>query len=159
VVEVSYVQQEDEDESIKRPVETVNSVTPPRNHTFKRLIRQLMEDRKEVARLKSEGLSEIIKMKELMDNYSNTLDLARFAARRALPLHKQLKNLYKKNIYFQSQNRKLKAELQQFKDEVAQRSLNVLVEDSIEKEKPIVNQITPLVKNLVTTKGKHVVVP
>jgi hypothetical protein len=35
-------------------------------------------------------------MKELMDMYNNTLDLEIFVARRALPLHKKLKNLYRK---------------------------------------------------------------
>jgi hypothetical protein len=159
MVDVVLVQQEDEDEAINKLVETVNITTPPSNHTFKRLIRQLREARKEVAHLKSEGLSERIKMKELMDDYSNTLDLARFAARRALPLHKQLKNLYRQNKDFQSQNRKLKAELQQFKDEVAQRNLNVLVEAAIEKEKPVVKKNTPPVKKIVITKGKHVTVP
>jgi hypothetical protein len=75
------------------------------------LIRQLREGRKEVARLKAEGLSERINMNELMDMYNNTLELVRFAARRSLPLHKQLKNLYRKNKGFQSQNRKLKVEV------------------------------------------------
>jgi predicted RNase H-like nuclease (RuvC/YqgF family) len=98
-------------------------------------------------------------MKELMDGYSHTLDLARFAARRSQPLHKQLKNLYRKNRYFQSQNRKLKAELQQFKDEVAQRNMNMLVEASIEKEKPAVKKSILPVKKHVAAKGKHVDVP
>ena len=75
-----------------------------------------------------------------------------FVARRALPLHKQLNNLYRLNIGFQSHNRKLKAELQKFKDEVAQRNLNVLVEAAIEKEKPIVKKSTPVFKNPVTQK-------
>jgi hypothetical protein len=57
--------------------------------------------------------------KELMYNYNNTLDLEKIAARRALPLHKKLNNLYRLNIGFQSQNRKLKVELQHFKDELA----------------------------------------
>ena len=35
----------------------------------------------------------------------------------------------------------------------------MLVEVGIEKEKPIVKKSTPLVKNLVTTKGKDGVVP
>jgi len=61
--------------------------------------------------LKAEGLSKIINMNELMDMYKNTLELVRFAARRSLPLHKQLKNLYRKNKGFQSQNRKLKVEV------------------------------------------------
>jgi hypothetical protein len=77
-----------------------------------------------------------------------------FAARRGLPLHKKLNNLYRLNIGFQSQNRKLKAKLQQFKDEVAQRNLNVLVEAAIEREEQVVNKITPAVKKHVTTKEK-----
>jgi hypothetical protein len=104
---------------MKKPIEVININTPPNNHTFKRLIRQLREARKEVSHLKEEGLSQRIKMKELMYMYINTLDLAIFVARRAIPLHKQLKNLYRKNRSFQSQNRKLKAELQHFKDELA----------------------------------------
>jgi len=120
-----------EDEAIKNLVETVHITNPPSNQTFKILMKQLKEARKEVARLKSEALPERIKMEELMDGYSHTLDLARFVARRAQPLHRKLKNLYRQNRDFQSQNRKLKAELQQFQDEMAQRNLNVLVEDSI----------------------------
>jgi hypothetical protein len=143
---------------MKRPVEVINITTPPNNHTFKRLIRQLREARKEVAHLKAESLSEIIKMKELMDMYSNTLDLAIFAARRAQPLDKQLKNLYRKNRGFQSQNRKLKAQLQHFKDELAHRNLNVLVEAAIEREEPVVKKIKPAVKKPITTKEKNVVV-
>jgi hypothetical protein len=63
----------------------------------KRLIRKLRDARKEVARLKSKGPSERIKMKEIMYGYNHTLDLARFAARRAQHLHEQLKSLYRKN--------------------------------------------------------------
>jgi hypothetical protein len=55
-----------------------------------------------------ESLKDRRKMKELMDNYNNTLDLEKFVARRAMPLHKQLNNLYRKNRGFQSQNRKIK---------------------------------------------------
>jgi hypothetical protein len=98
-------------------------------------------------------------MKDLMDNYRNTLDLAIFVARRDLPLHKLLKNLYRQNINFQSQNRKLKAKLQHFKDEVAQRNLNVLVEDAIEKEKPVVKKFIHAIKKLVTTEGNQAFVP
>jgi hypothetical protein len=120
------------------------------------LIRQLKEARKEAAHLKEESLSERIKMKELMDMYSNTLDMEIFTTRRAMPLHKQLKNLYKKNRGFHSQNRKLKEELQHFKDELAQRNLNFLVEDAIEREEPIVKKSTPTVKKTIPTKEKHV---
>jgi hypothetical protein len=48
-------------------------------------------------------------MNEIMIGYNHTLDLARFAVRKALPLRKQLKNLYRQNRGFQAQNRKLKA--------------------------------------------------
>jgi hypothetical protein len=143
---------------MKNLVEVININTPPSNHTFKILIRLLREARKEVAHLKEKGLSERIKMKELIDVYKNTLDLEIFAARRCQPLHKQLKNLYNKNRGFQSQNRKIKVELQHFKDGLAQRNLNVLVEDAIEREEPVVKKSTPAVKKPITTKEKHVVV-
>jgi len=94
-----------------------------------------------------------------VDGYNHTLDLERFAARRFHPIHKQLKNLYRKNRDFQSQNRKLKVELQKFKDEMDQRNLNVLVEAAIEKEKPVAKKSIAPVKKPVTTKGKHVDVP
>jgi hypothetical protein len=112
-----------EEETIKNPVDIVHVSTPPDNQTFKILIRQLRDVRKEVAQLKVESMSDRVKMKELMDGYSHTLDLARFATRKAQPLHRQLKNLYRHNKGFQSQNKKLKAELQHFQDEVAQRNL------------------------------------
>jgi hypothetical protein len=83
--------------------------------------------------LKEEGLSEKIKMKELMDMYKNTLDLVIFTSRRALPLHKQLKNLYRKN-------KKLK------------------VEATIEREELVEKRGTPAVKKTTPTKEKHVVV-
>jgi len=59
--EVVCMQQEDE--AIKKPVETIHITTSPNNQTFKRLIRQLREAGKEVAHLKLEGLSHMIKMK------------------------------------------------------------------------------------------------
>jgi hypothetical protein len=62
------------------------------------LITQLRKDRNEVAHLKAEGLEDKRKMKQVMDNYSNTLDLAQFAARKALPLHKKLNKLCRLNI-------------------------------------------------------------
>jgi len=151
------VQQKDEGEAMKNPIEVINISTPPSNHTFKILIRQLGEARKEVSHLKEEGLDDRRKMKEFMDNYKNTLDLEKFAARRALPLHKQLNNLYRINRGFESQNRKLKEELKYFKDELAQRNLNVLVEAAIEREEPVVKKSTPAVKKPITTKEKHVV--
>ena len=116
-----HVQREEEDE--KKPTEAMHISTPPGDHTFKRLIRQLKESRKEVAKLKKEAMSERVKMTKLMDGYSHTIDLARFAARRTQTLHRHLQNLYRQNKGFEAQNRKLKAELKNFQDEVSQRNL------------------------------------
>jgi hypothetical protein len=148
-----------EEETMKKPVETVHVTTPPDSQTFKRLIRKLRDARKEVAQLKTEAMSDRVKMKELMDGYNHTLDLARFAARKAQPLHRQLKNLYRQNRGFQSQNRKLKVELQHFQDEVAQRNLQVLVEAAIEKETPTAKESIAPLKKPVTAKRKKPVVP
>jgi hypothetical protein len=112
-----------EEEDKKKPAETMHVSTPPSDQTFKRLIKQLKESRKEVAKLKKEAMSKRFKMTELMDGYSHTLDLAIFATRRTQPLHRQLQNLYRQNIGFQAQNRNLKEELKHFQDEVAQRNL------------------------------------
>jgi hypothetical protein len=58
VIDRAPVQQKDEGEAMKKPIEVININTPPSNHTFKRLIRQLREARKEVAHLKEEGLED-----------------------------------------------------------------------------------------------------
>jgi hypothetical protein len=100
------------------------------------LIRQLRDARKEVSRLKGEILTERRKMKELMDMYNETLDLARFTTRRFLPLHRKLKTLYRQNKSIQSQNRKLKEELYPFKDDLSQRNLNFLAKLVVEKSAP-----------------------
>jgi hypothetical protein len=147
-----------EKETEKKPVETVHVTTPPDSQTFKIFIRQLRDDRKEVAHLKVEYMTHMAQMKELMDGYRHTLDLARFATRKAQPLHRQLQNLYRQNKGFQSQNRELKAELQHFQDEVAQRNLQVLVESAIEKETPVVKENkTPLRKPVIAKRKKSVV--
>jgi RecJ-like exonuclease len=100
-----------EEETEKKPIETVHVTAPPDSHTFKRFIMQLRDARKEVVQLKIEAMSDRVKMKDLMDGYIHTLDLERFATRKDQPLHMQLQNLYRKNRGFQYQNKKLKAEL------------------------------------------------
>jgi hypothetical protein len=150
VIDRASVQYKYKGKSIEKPIEVININTPPSNPTFKRLIRQLREARKEVAHLKEESLTERRKMKEIMDMYSETLDLERFLARRALPLHRQLKTLYRKNKIFQSQNRKLKEELHHFKDELAQRNLNVLVQAAIERDEPAVKRSIPAKEKYVS---------
>jgi hypothetical protein len=84
-------------EAIENHVEVININTPSDNPTFKRLIRQLRDARKEVSRLKGERLTERRRMKELMDMYNETLDMSRFTTRRFLPLRRKLKTLYRKN--------------------------------------------------------------
>jgi hypothetical protein len=64
------------------------------------LIRQPRKVSEEVACLKAESFTERIKMKELMDMYSDTLDLEKISEITSMPLHKQLKNLYRKNRGF-----------------------------------------------------------
>jgi hypothetical protein len=61
--------------------------------------------------LKGEGLVERKNMKDLMDMYKETIELAKFTTRRFLPLHRQLRNMYKKNKDLQYQNKKLKEHL------------------------------------------------
>jgi len=147
-----------EEEIEKKPIETVHFTTPPNNQTFKRLIRQLRDARKEVAQLKTEAMSDKEKMKELMDGNSHTLDLERFVERKAQSLYRYLQNLYRKNRGFQSQNRKLKAYLQHFRDEVAQRNLHVLVEAAIEKDTSTVkDSIAPIKKFVIAKKKKHII--
>jgi hypothetical protein len=125
-------------EDTENIVEVINIITPLDHPTFKRLIRKPRDARKEVAHLNGERLSERRKMSELMDIYNETIDLARFTARRFFHLHRQLQTLYRKNRSIQSQNRKLKEELQPFKDDLAQRNLNALAQDAIKKNSPIV---------------------
>jgi len=120
-------------EDTKNIVEFINIITPPNNPTFNILIKQLRDARKEVSCLKGERLIERRKMSEVMDMYNETLYLYRFIARRFLPLHRQLKTLYRKNRSIQSQNKKLKEELHPFKDDLAQRNLNVLEQAVVER--------------------------
>jgi hypothetical protein len=74
-----------EEKDKKNLVETTHVPNALRSHTFKRLIRQLKESRKEVAQMKREAISERTKMTELMEGYNDTLDLEKFAGRRVQP--------------------------------------------------------------------------
>jgi hypothetical protein len=103
----ALVQMEEKDE--KKSVETTHIPNPLGNQTYKRLIKQLRDARREIACLKAKDNVHLAQMNELMIGYNHTLDLARFTARKALPLHKQLKNLYRQNRGFQAEKKKLKA--------------------------------------------------
>ena len=73
------------------------------------------------------------KLKDIMDMYKETIDMARFTTMRFLPLHRQLRNLYRKKKDLQSQIIKIKLELQPLKDELAQRNLNVLAQATTQR--------------------------
>jgi hypothetical protein len=141
-------------EDNEKPIEFINIISPPNNSTFKRFIRQLRDARKEVSHLKEQIFTERRNMKELMDMYNETLDMARFIARRLFPLHRKLKTLYRKKKIIQSQNKKLKEELQPVKDDLSQRNLNVLAQDAIEINSLAVERSTPAKERyVVMTEG------
>jgi hypothetical protein len=151
VMAKAFVQKKDKGkgEATEKLVEIINIITTPYNPTFKRLIRQLKDARKDVYHLKEEILTERKKMKELMDMYNETLDFARFTTRRFFPVHRKLKNLYRKRRIFQSQNRNLKEELQPLKNYLAQRNLNVLVQAAIERNEPVYRRVPMLKKEML----------
>jgi hypothetical protein len=95
----------------EQPIENIDITTPQEesNPTFKRLKIQLKEARAEIDKLKSEDSGYRKKLKGMMGMYHETIDKARFIAKIFLPLHMQLINLYRQNISYQAQIRKLKA--------------------------------------------------
>jgi hypothetical protein len=93
---------QEEQESEKNPSEIIHATVPSDSQTYKRLIKHLRDARKEITHLKVEDKVKLAQMKELMDGYSHTLDLEIFVARRAQPLHRQRRNLYRQNKGFQS---------------------------------------------------------
>jgi hypothetical protein len=66
------------------------------------MIRQLRDARKDIAHLNGEGLDEMKNFKDLMDMYLETIDKARFIAKRFMPLHRKIINLYRQNKDLQS---------------------------------------------------------
>jgi hypothetical protein len=56
----------------------------------------------------------------------DTIDKERYMAKISLPLHRKLKNVYKHKRAYQVEIRKLKVELQLFKEKVAKRNLDIL---------------------------------
>jgi peptidoglycan hydrolase CwlO-like protein len=50
--------------------------------------------------------------------------------RRSLPLHRQVKNVYRKNKYFQAEIIRLKKELQQSKEHIVKRNMDLLAQES-----------------------------
>jgi hypothetical protein len=82
---------------VENPIEIIDITTPQEeiNHTFKRLKRQLKEERVEFDEMKKGELVAKKKLKGLMDMYHETIDKAKFIAKRFRSLHRKLKNLYR----------------------------------------------------------------
>ena len=74
---------QEEEESEENPIKTEHATVPPYSQTYKRLIKHLRDVSKEIAHLKVEDKVHLAQMEELMVGYNHTLDLARFAARKA----------------------------------------------------------------------------
>jgi hypothetical protein len=73
--------------------------------------RQLKEAKNKIDKLKREELVEKNKLSDIMDMYHGTLEKDKFIDKIFRPLHKQIKNLYKHNITYQSQIKGIKMEL------------------------------------------------
>jgi hypothetical protein len=54
---------QEEEEPEKNPSETIQAIVPPDSQTYKRLIKQLRDARKEIARIKEEDKGHLAKMK------------------------------------------------------------------------------------------------
>jgi hypothetical protein len=80
------------------------------------LNKQVKEARNEISNFKGEGLVERKTLSDLMDMYLETVDKSKFVVKRFMPLHRKLKNLYRKKRDLQAQIRRLKLELQPFRE-------------------------------------------
>ena len=101
---------------IEEHIEIIDIMTPLENPTFKRMNKQLKEARNEITNLKREGFVERKKLSDLMDMYLETIDKSKFVVKIFMPLHRKLKNLYRKKKDLQAQIRRLKLELQSFRE-------------------------------------------
>jgi uncharacterized protein (DUF3084 family) len=124
---------------IEEHIEVIEITTHLENLAFKRMNKHLKEAKTEIANLKREGLVERKKLNDLMDMYLETIDKASFVAKRFMPLHRQLKNLYIQNRDLQAHIRKLKLELQPFKEELAKSNLDVLAQAATRRSSRLIN--------------------
>jgi hypothetical protein len=113
---------------IEKRIEIVDITTPQEESipTFKRLKIKLKETRDEVDKMIKEYLHVRRKFKEVLDIHCKSIGKENSMAKRFLPLHRKLINIYRKNIYYQSQIKNLKEELWPFKEELANRNMNTL---------------------------------
>jgi hypothetical protein len=81
-------------------------------HTFNRLRKQLREAQDMIIQQREENKKTKLKCKELLNECEPAMDHAIFMVKRNLPLHKQLKNIYKQHLTLRKENRSLKQRLQ-----------------------------------------------
>jgi hypothetical protein len=129
------VQQTTKSKSHKDPIEIIEIKSPSEesNPTFKRLRKQLKEARVENEKLKKENLQARIQLKENIGMCEESIAKEKHMVRRTLPLHRQVKNVYMKNRFFQDEIIRLKKELQQSKEHIAKRNLDLLAQKPLAK--------------------------
>jgi hypothetical protein len=82
-------------------------------HTFNRLRKQLREEQDMIIQQREENKKTNLKCKELHNECEPAMDYAIFMVKRNLPLHRQIKNIYKQHLTFRKENKALKKTLQQ----------------------------------------------
>jgi len=96
---------------------------------------QLKESQETIAQLQEENQKCREGTKEIIDLHEDTLFKTRKMLRRRLPLHYQVRNMYRQNRVLQAQNRSLKEELQQVKAMLPKRKLASLAKAAQQKKK------------------------
>jgi len=96
---------------------------------------QLEESQETIAQLREENQKCREGTKEIIDLHEDTLFKTRKMLRRRLPLHYQVRNMYRQNRALQAQNRSLKEELQQVKAMLPKRKLASLAKAAELKKK------------------------
>jgi hypothetical protein len=91
----------------------------------KRLKRQLKEAQAEILQLREENMKMKRKIAKHLDLCEEALENNKRMVKRSLPLHKQMKNLYR-------QNRTLKAKDRPRKEQIAKRKLDLLAQVVVE---------------------------
>ena len=96
---------------------------------------QLKESQETIAQLQEENQKCREGTEEVINLHEDTFIKTRKMLRRRLPLHYQVRNLYKQNRALQAQNRSLKEELQQVKAMLPKKKLASLTKAAGLKKK------------------------
>jgi hypothetical protein len=118
----------DKTKPLKKKIEIIEIKSPSdeRDPTFKRLRKQLKEARDENEQLKKENLHAKIQLKRAIDMGEETIKKEKHWVKRSISLHRKMKNVYRLNRAHQAENRKLKEEVQQLKEQNEKQNLDML---------------------------------